>query len=872
MDRLPESINPWSQPAEQLLERHGVTVDQGLNASAVEARRRSYGLNQLRTKRRESSWRVLANQFKSLIVLLLVVAAVVSVLYDERLDAIAILAVVVINAAIGFVTELRAVRSMEALAKLSRTRARVRREGTIQEIAAQELVPGDIVIVEAGDVVSADIRLVQASKLQANESTLTGESLPVGKRREPAAEDAPLAERFSMLFKGTTITRGSGEGVVVATGMATQIGEISALVEESELGEAPLEARLDRLGRGLIWATAGIASLVSIAGVIAGRDILTMLKTGVALAVAAIPEGLPIVATMTLAQGMWHLARHNALIRRLSAVETLGATSVIFTDKTGTLTENRMTVTKLWLPSGMVEIGGEALPCAPDVREALELGALCNNAALGESDSGTEGASGDPVEIALLAVAAKAGLYRADIEGSSEEFEEPFDPETKMMATYHKTDSHYRVAVKGAPESVLEHCRLTGEERTLWLQRNREMSEQGLRVLALATKTCSSTSEPPYRELVFSGLVGMHDPPSEGVERILESFRGAGVRVIMVTGDQAGTAASIARAIGMLKSGTNGVLEGRHLQIDGETNPQLHQSIAHASVFARVSPKQKLDLIRIYQENGAVVAMTGDGVNDAPALKKADIGIAMGKRGTEVAREAADMVLSDDSLQTIVVAIEQGRVIFGNIRKFVVYLLSCNLSEILTVGLFAMTSLPMPILPIQILFLNLLTDVFPALALGLGKGDPAIMRSPPRPAGEPIVTRANWLCVSGNGLLLSGAVIGAFLIALLVLELEIQVAVTISFLTLALAQLLHVFNMTGPDSGLFRNEVTENPFVWGALALCIGMLLLVLYQPMFAEVLRLSAPDALGWSVVAGMAFLPLLVLQTIRAFRRFVF
>jgi Ca2+-transporting ATPase len=470
------------------------------------------------------------------------------------------------------------------------------------------------------------------------------------------------------------------------------------------------------------------------------------------------------------------------------------------------------------------------------------------------------------------------GLRRRDIAGAAEEREEAFDPETRMMATFHKSDSDYRVVVKGAPEAVLENCKfvrdkeesrkeLTGNERDDWLKHNSEMADEGLRVLALATKYCPSLQDPPYSNLIFVGLVAMHDPPREGVQQVLDSLRTAGVRVIMATGDHAGTAACIARSIGMDASE---IVEGKELSAAGDASPRLRERITRASVFARVSPKQKLDLIRAYQETGSVVAMTGDGVNDAPALKKADIGIAMGQRGTEVAREASDMVLRDDSLKTIVAAIEQGRVIFVNIRTFVIYLLSCNLSEVLTVGLFAVTPLPLPILPIQILFLNLLTDVFPALALGLSKGDPAVMHSPPRPANEPVLMRQHWLAIAGYGLLMTVAVAGAFAISLIVLDTGVEVAVTISFLTLALAQLLHVFNMIGPESHLFRNEVTQNPFVWGAMALCIGLLLLVLHQPVFAEVLHLTPPDRPGWEVIGGMASLPLLFNHALRALRGF--
>jgi Ca2+-transporting ATPase len=845
-------------------------------------------LNQLRVVRRQNAWRILARQFESIIVHLLLAASVVSLIYGERLDAIGIAVVIVINAGIGFATEYQAVRSIEALARLSITQARVRRDGSVRVIEAQDLVPGDIVVLEAGDVVSADIRIVEASKLQADESTLTGESEPVTKHSDPVSPDASLPDRRSMLFNGTAITRGSGAGVVVATGMATQLGEISALVEEADQGRTPLERRLEQLGRGLLWLTLGIATVVSIIGILAGRGILMMFQTGVALAVAAIPEGLPIVATITLAHGVWRMARRNAVVRRLSAVETLGATSVILMDKTGTLTENLMSVTELWLPSGRVAVrpANDGVPFllegnpikasqGPALQEALELGVLCNNASLGDGDSPTTGASGEPVEIALLAAAASAGMRRADLAGFAEEREEAFDPEVKMMATYHVLPAGYRVAVKGAPEAVLAHCdslwlpgrstELTGAERQTWLKRSSEMAEKGLRVLALATKNSPTIQEEPYQGLALVGLAGMHDPPREGVRNVVTSFHRAGVRVVMATGDHAATAASITAAIGLTDGNAVKVVEGWQLEEDRAVPRPLVES---ASVFARVSPKQKLNLIRMFQEWGAVVAMMGDGVNDAPALRKADIGIAMGRRGTEVAREAADMVLRDDALETVVTAIEEGRVIFNNIRTFVLYLLSCNLSEVLSVGLAAATTFPLPVLPLQILFLNLLTDVFPALALGMNKGGRDVMREPPRLAGEPILTRRMWWAAAGGGMVLTAAVLGSFAIALYGFKAGRDAAVTISFLTLAITQLLHVFNMA-PHASIFKNPVTRNPYVWLALAVCGGILLTVLHTPVLAEILRIAPLDRRGWTVVATMSSAPVVVVQFFRALKR---
>jgi Ca2+-transporting ATPase len=886
----------WAHTYQEILGALDVSADEGLDASEVKRRRGRFGANRLRQAESQSAWQILLEQFKSLIVLLLVAAAALSFAFGEWVEGVAITAVILINAMIGFVTELRAVRSMEALQQLVSVSAKVRRDGHAQEIRAEELVPGDIVLLEGGDVVTADLRLIKASKLQANESALTGESVPVSKQVESLEEDVPLAERSNMVFKGTAVTRGAGEGVVVATGMDTELGHISSLVEEAEEEVTPLEKRLGQLGRRLIWVTLVIGAFVAVAGILAGREILLMVETAIALAVASIPEGLPIVATIALARGMWRMARHNALINRLSAVETLGATNVILTDKTGTLTENRMTVTRMALPSGQVEVGGEGLEIEGTfsrdgtsislsddkvLRRALEVGVLCNNAALERDDSEIT-AVGDPVEVALLIAGAKADLERDPLlEEKPEVGEVAFDPEVKMMATFHEEDAHYRVAVKGALEAVIGASsriltpkgerEMSDEDREQWAKRNDQMAEEGLRVLALATKTVETTEVESYKDLSFLGLVGLLDPPREEVRPALEASQEAGVQVIMVTGDQPATASNVALAVGLVEDDKAEVVHGMDLKSYEDWTEEERQRILQAPIFARVNPKQKLDLIAVHQDSGAIVAMTGDGVNDAPALKKADIGVAMGQRGTQVAREAADMVLKDDAFSTIVVAIEQGRVIFDNIRKFVLYLLSCNISEIMVVSLASIANAPLPIRPLQILFLNLVTDVFPALALGVGEGDPAIMERPPRDPDEPIMTRRHWLVMAGYGLTITLSVFGALLLAFNWLGMSTEQAVTISFLTLAFAQLWHVFNMRERGSSFLRNDITGNPFVWGALALCTGLLLAAVYVPGLADVLKVADPGVKGWVVVISMSLVPWALGQILKSFANWI-
>ncbi len=895
---------PWARPVEEVVEALDISVEDGLDSEEVRRRRQRYGPNRLRSAERRGAFEILVEQFKSPIVALLAVATIISFAFGEVVEAIAIGVVILINAAIGFVTELQAVRSMEALQELSQVSAKILRQGQPKEVPAEDIVPGDIVLIDGGDVVTADLRLFEASKLQANESALTGESVPVGKQTDPVAEDAPLAERSSMLFKGTAVTRGSGKGVVVATGMDTELGHVSSLVEEADEEATPLQRRLSQLGHRLIWLTLVVAALVIVSGVLRGRDLLLMIRSGIALAVASIPEGLPIVATVALARGMWRMARRNAIVNRLSAVETLGSTNVILTDKTGTLTENRMTVTQVLVPSIEdiavdIEVSGEGLdlegsfsrdgqdvdPHEHEVlKRSLQVGVLCNNAAVqSEGQDGDPSSVGEPTEVALLVAGLKAGIERDALTDRMPEVREvAFDPEVKMMATFHEhpeEDGRYLVAVKGALEPVIrssthmltqdDRQEMTDEKREAWIQRNEELAQRGLRVIATATRTAGSADEDPYQGLTFVGLQALLDPPRGDVRDSIHAAQDAGLRIVMVTGDQPATARNVAQAVGLVDDVDLNDIEVVHgadigdLKALSETE---RERVLSAPIFARVSPEQKLDLLALHQERGAIVAMTGDGVNDAPALKKADIGVAMGERGTQVAKEAADMILKDDRFSTIVAAIQQGRTIFNNIRKFVLYLLSCNGAEILVVGLASLVDAPLPILPLQILFLNLVTDVFPALALGVGKGDPHIMERPPRDPEEPVLARQHWVGIFGYSAIITAAVLGSLAIAVRWLGMGESQAVTVSFLTLAFAQLWHVFNMRDHDTGVFNNDIVENRWVWGALALCVGLLLLAVYVPGLAEVLSVENPGTEGWMVIAAMSLTPLVAGLVIKA------
>jgi Ca2+-transporting ATPase len=893
--------SPWSLRYEEVLEYLQVSVDKGLDVSEVKKRRRRYGPNRLKARKKKPAFRILVDQFMNLIILLLAVAAALSFTFGQSLEAAAIMVAILLNVAIGFFTELKAVRSMEALHRLSRVKVKVFRNGTTEEVLSDYLVPGDLVLFEAGDIIAADLRTIEASKVKADESTLTGESIPVEKGIDPVESEAPLPDRESMLFKGTSITSGSGKGVVVSIGMKTELGSISEMAEEAETETSPLEKRLRSLGHRLIWITLGIALFIALIGILTGHEVFLIIETSVALAVAAIPEGLPIVATIALARGMWRMARKNALMNQLSAVETLGSTTAVLTDKTGTLTENRMTVKKIDLPGDAentvrdVEIKDKGGPqnafvynegtFSPSdhnvLAEILTTGVLCNNASLDpNSPDDMERSFGDPMEVALLVAGAKAAIHRDELlKSMPEEKEEAFDNDTKMMATFHRVDKGYKVAVKGAPESVINSCSkiiteendsrvMSQKEKDKWLDMNGHLASEGLRVLALAIKAVDNPSN-PYEDLVFLGLFGLQDPPRDEVADAIKDCREAGIKVVMVTGDQPVTAKHVGISLGLVNDKNAEIFHGESLLGPEKLTQEDRKKVMETVLFARVTPKQKFDLVSLYQEKGEVVAMTGDGVNDAPALKKADIGIAMGQRGTQVAREASDMVLKDDSFNTILTAIGQGRAIFDNIRKFILFLLSGNVGEIMIVAFPMIVGSTLPILPLQILYLNMIGDVFPALALGIGKGDPSKMKEPPRDSKEPILTKRHWMVIVGYGLLIAATVLAAFWLALSGLGMETRHAVSVSFLTLSFARLWHVFNMRDRHSNLINNDVSRNPFVWGALLLCTGLLLAAVYIPGLSMVLKLNHPGFSGWSLIIGMSLVPLVIGQFLKIVRQ---
>jgi Ca2+-transporting ATPase len=865
--------------AEEVLQALKTDVSQGLSADEVRRRQEQYGKNTLEEKKKASVWRMLASQFANPIVWILIAAAAIAFAFAHLLEGIAVMIVVLINTLIGFFMERQAVRSMEKLSSMARTKAQVLRQGKKTEIDSSELVPGDILLVEAGDVVTADARIISEHSLAVKEAALTGESLDVEKNTEPLGADTRTADRVNSIFKGTVVGRGNGQAVVVATGGTTELGKIARMTEEADKDATPLNKKLHALSQRLIWLTLILSVLIFGAGVLRGEDWLFMIETAIALAIASIPEGLPVISTMALARGMLRLADKQVVVKTLEAVQTLGETEVIFTDKTGTLTENEMHVQVVALGDRIETVTGEqhnrdGLKEESAYKMFLYVAVLCNNSAL-PAEGKDEKAVGDPVEVALLRMASELG---EDVDKLRQEqprlAELPFDADIKMMASTHKQGNEHYIYVKGAPEAVLEKCQAVlrdGNETPLsdpdgWKRKADDLAGQGLRMLGFAyrrTDRVPADDEVP-EELVFLGLAGFIDPPRADVKDALAACHAAGIKVAMVTGDHPGTAHAIALQVGLAEGENVVTVEGKDIP-EGDLPADLQQKIADAVVFSRVDPAQKLRLVSLYQDRQMVVGMTGDGVNDAPALKKADIGIAMGIRGTEAAKEAADLILRDDAFPSIVTAVQYGRVIFENIRTFIIYLLSCNMSEIMIVAIASFANLPLPLQPLQILFLNMITDVFPALAIGMSEGEEGVMKRKPRKSSDPLVSKSNWVSVVTYALSLTTGVIGAELYAVFYMGGEEGVVNNITFYTLILAQLWNVFNMPTREVSFFQNPVTRNRYVWYALVFCIAVTVVTYLVPPLRSVLGLVSIHPQGLIVVVVASIVPVMIVQVLK-------
>jgi Ca2+-transporting ATPase len=906
---LATSIEAPAPPAAMLQGWHTLTVAEvaaelrtdsvrGLAEAEAARRIQQYGPNALAESHGRSPLTIFAAQFRSLIVLLLVAATGVAFAMGETIEAIAILIVILLNAAIGFLTEWRAEQALTALQKQAVATAQVIRGGEGHEIPAADLVPGDIVIIAAGARVPADGRVVEAARLLVEEAALTGESLAVAKAIDPIADSvAPLGERACMAFMGTTITDGRGRLIVTATGARTEMGKIGALIDEAVTRESPLERKLAQLGQALVVVVLALCAVIVVVGLLRGHPFLLMLEIGISLAIAAVPEGLPAVATMTLAMGMQRMARMRALVRRLPAVETLGSTTVICTDKTGTLTKNEMTVRAYVLEGERFDVTGTGYategefqrdgrsvdPKADDhLTLALRIGALCNDAVIERRD-GQSAVLGDPTEGALIVAAAKAGLDRPTLDRDYPRVGEvPFDSDVKRMITVHRIPEGRTVAyLKGGVAAVLDACTsrlapdgprpLDDVDRRRVIKTNEELAAGALRVLALASRDLPDEygEEDLARDYALVGLVGMIDPLREEAKQAIATCREAGIRVSMITGDQPATAAEIARQLGLDRDARGNPLKTVHArELEGLDEEGWARVAAESAVFARVSPEHKLRIVEGLRRRGHVVAMTGDGVNDAPALKAADIGIAMGIKGTEVAKETADMILTDDNFATIVAAVEQGRVVYANILKFVHYLFSCNLAEILVVFASIMLGWPMPLGAVQILWLNLITDVFPAMALALEPSAPDIMKRPPRDPSEKLLNPRFVVLIVWQGVLLAAATLVSFRIGLDRHGTEgagLLLAETMAFMTLALAQVAHAFNARSQRRTAFTSRLFTNGWLWAAVLACVLLQAAAVSVPLLQRVLHTVPPGPSDWAVIIACSLAPVAVMEIVK-------
>ena len=921
----------------------------GLTSEEAKKRLEHYGPNQLKEAARATFLQMLWEQLNNFVVILLIVASVISALLGDYVEASAIMAIVVLNAVLGIVQERRAEEALAALKKLAAPDAQVMRDRRRVSIPAYELVPGDLVFLEAGNFIPADIRLLEAVNLRIEEASLTGESLAVQKNAATVLDkNVPLGDRKNTAFMGTVVSYGRGRGVVTSTGMRTQLGLIASMLQNVEVEETPLQRQLDQLGKSLSIASLVLVAIVFIVALINSTninqlftgpaayvneyasDITEVFIIAISLAIAAVPEGLPAVVTISLALGMREMIKRHALIRKLSSVETLGSATVICSDKTGTLTQNEMTVTRMWVdgqfinitgtgyvPIGEFRVDGKPVDMTnyPGALTALWLGVLNNDSEIettgSSEDQKTYRIVGDPTEGSLLVAATKAGAAHLDIDKAyPRENEVPFDSERKRMITIHNVSEpdpndlspfrNYKmkdwdvVAVKGAPDVVLDLCSdyqtmddqskpLDGATRQRILAANDTLTKDALRVLGLAYRVEEDVSDNPdnikaeelERDLIFVGLIGMIDPARDEVKPALEKAREAGIRTVMITGDYPNTARAIAETIHLLRPGKN-VMTGA--QLDETSDEELKKVIEDTDVFARVSPEHKMRIVDALQANDEVVAMTGDGVNDAPAIKRADIGIAMGITGTDVAKETADMVLTDDNYASIVSAVEQGRVIYSNIRKFVFFLLSSNVAEIMIIFLATLAGLPVPLTAIQLLWLNLITDGAPALALAVEKGDPDIMQQKPRAKSEPIVNRSMMLGLGIQTVAQTSAVLVAFALGLLshleagasvignpltyLLQhdwrgVDVQTAETMAFVTLSLCELFRAYTVRSERASIFQIGVFSNRFMQYAVGLSIALLLLVCGLPFLQPIFNTHFLSLREWVIVVGLALIP---------------
>ena len=853
-------------------------IEFGLNEKQVEDKQNKFGLNKLEEKKKESIVIKFIKQFNDFMIIILIIASIISAVVarlegsNDYFDSIIIIAIVVFNAIMGLVQEAKAEKSLEALKKMTAPTCRVKRNGKISTIKSEQIVPGDIVLLEAGNYVPADCRLISSSNLKIEESSLTGETVPVLKEANSILkEKTALGDMVNMAFSTTIVVNGHGEAIVTDIGMNTKVGKIAKMIITNEAPETPIQKKLGEVGKSLGIACLGICILIFVIGLLKKIEPIEMFMTSVGLAVAAIPEGLPAIVTIMLSIGVTKMARKNSIIRKLPAVETLGSSSVICSDKTGTLTQNKMQVTKI------ANINGETND-KEYIKWLMGMATMCTDVEISKENGKME-LTGEPTEKAIVSKALDEGQNKNELYNVMKRVKDiPFDSSRKMMTTIHKMPNGYRVITKGAPDVLLKRCNkvydngnvttLDYSKTKLIENQNNKMADEALRVLAIAYLDIPNLpsridTETVEKNLIFIGLIGMIDPPREGVKEAVATCKKAGIKTVMITGDHIITAKAIAKDLGILR-GSDLAITGEEL--DKIPQAVLQRNIMNYSVFARVTPEHKVRIVKAYQSTGAVVAMTGDGVNDAPALKNADIGIAMGKNGTDVAKNAADMVLTDDNFVTIVEAVKQGRNIFDNIKKAVHFLIATNIGEIVTIFLGLILGLKSPLLAIQLLWINLVTDSLPAIALGLEKPEADIMDKKPRDSKKGIFADGLWQRIITEGTMLGILTLVAFSVGNYLYDIE--VGRTMAFVSLGLLELVHSFNIKSEES-IFKVGLFENKYLLGAFILGALLQIVVVVIPSVAEVFKLVPLTQVQWMYTFGISILPLIIMEIQKAFNK---
>ena len=893
--------NWFNKSIEQTEKDLETSIENGLNKEQVEKAREKYGLNELKAKKKKSLIVKFLEQFKDFMIIILIIAAIISgavgIAQGEGItDTIIILIVVIVNAIIGVAQENKAEKSLEALQKLSSHEAKVIRNGKLEVVQSKKLVPGDLVVLETGDYVPADIRLVEESNLKVQESSLTGESLPVEKNISTIEEKVGIGDRENMLFSSSLVTYGRGKGIVVETGMNTEVGKIAGIINETIDSQTPLQEKLDKLGKTLGIAAVVICLVIFIIGIAIGKDALEMFMTAVSLAVAAIPEGLAAVSTIVLAIGVQRMVKKNAIVKKLPAVETLGSATVICSDKTGTLTQNKMTVQKVFYDDILQNVENAKVNNNNEELEKLVyISMLCNDTKVASDNTLT----GDPTETALVDMGFELDFRPAIYEEYPRVEEIPFDSDRKLMTTVHKIENKYIVYTKGGIDELLSRCNsyiLDGkvknnlEEYKETIDRNNEtMAQEALRVLAMAYKEIDHipTKEEMKNienELIFVGMVGMIDPPREEAKKAVEKCKTAGIKTVMITGDHKITAIAIARKLGILENDEEAITGA---ELEEMSQEELEQNVRKYSVYARVSPEHKVRIVKAWQKNGEIVAMTGDGVNDAPALKTADIGCSMGMVGTDVAKEASDVILTDDNFATVVSAVEEGRRIYDNILKAIQYLLSSNVGEIIVLFIAILitpwlsskfgidVNLIVPLLPIHILWINLVTDSLPALALSVDPAEEDIMERKPLKSGKGIFTKGMTWRVIYQGVMIGLLTLAAFIIGLAtpeaelpqiegltVQEIKVEVGQTMAFTVLALSELVHVFNVRNNKKSLFKTKALSNKYLLLAIAVSAALMLVILFVPFLREVFSIPVLPTANIIETIALVFAPLVIVE----------